>query len=210
MGESFKNVIKSIVEKNPEPLYNRGAIFIEDFEDRKKERPKSQEFQEAFPDLYDYLSQKESAKKFKVGIIHLDGIGALSRELASSGKNPLQIALTLRKMLYDGLIDIAKKMKEQPESELGQIDFLTAASRFVTIDNIVEKLGFKSFNIDNEAAKFSDVSHKRNLQTYDLLKKDNKVSEKVVKKIEEEPKPAKIVLITKQNLLDLIKKNDQI
>jgi hypothetical protein len=207
MGESFKNLIGHIQEKKREPLYNSGSIFIEKFEDSKKERPKSESLQIAHPDLYDFLLKKETAKKFKVGIIHLDAVGTLSKEFASSGKNPLQIALTLRKNLNSGLIDIAKKIKEDPLSDLGEIDFLTAASRFISSDEIIQKLGFESYDIDDgEKMKFEDSSHERNLQTYKILVKNKIITKDIVDKTKQEPRPAKIVLISKQALLSLLEK----
>ena len=204
MGESFKNLIRSTLEKKPEPLYDKEGISIQRFEDSKAEVPKSLELQEKYPELYDFLIKKNSKQDFKVGIIHLDGGGAISKKLAISGKNPLQIALTLRQMFINGLGDIARKIKENPDSDLNKISYLMAVSRFGSVESLTKKLGLETFAIDdNEELKFNSSSHKRNLQTYDILLKNMIVNEKIKKDITDDPKPAKIILISKQTLLDL-------
>ena len=204
MGESFGNLMHSVFEKKPEPLYDSEVIFVQRCEDAKKERPKSQALQKAHPDLYDFLLKKESAKKFNVGIIHLDGNGAISKELAKSGKNPLQIVIALREMFRSELLKIAEKIKENPSSDLGKIDFLTAASRLVSAESSVQQLGFEAFDIDDgEEMKFNDASHKRAGQTYEILSKKGTTDQdpKIVK-----DKPAKIILISKHALMDLLEK----
>jgi hypothetical protein len=200
MGELFKNFIHSSVEKGPRFIYDSGGVAVNRFEDSKIPRPSSRALQEAHPDLYAFLMKKEQPKNFKVGIVHIDGNGAISRGLAESGKTPIEIVFALREMFRSGLLDLAKKMKEDPSSELGQLEFLTAFSRFAS-ERIARELGFEVFEIDEEdETKYRSASHKHTKKTYEILSKKGTVKNPDSVKT----RPAKIALISRQGLLALL------
>lgn len=210
MGESFKNLI-NLTEKNPQPLYSSAGVTVERFVDAKKERPKSTEFQKAHPELYDFLTQKESIEKFNVGIIHIDGDGSISSGLASEGSNLLEIRNALKKMIYESLLDLARKMKKDPSSELGRVDYLTAYSQLVNHADIAKELGFEIFEIDmnpdmseKEKEEWDNFIVKQKNKTYEALNniKSIKDKEKVVGK-----RKAKIGLLSREALFELLEKN---
>ncbi len=198
MGESFNNLLKAVREKIAKPVYDSGGVKIVRFEDTKDKRPKSQALQKAHPELYNFLLNQKSDKKFNVGIIHLDAKGEISRELTFSGKEPAIIALNLYKRMRAELSKIAQEIKKNPSSNLGKIDFLTGVSLFAGAERAAEKLGFETFEIDDgEAIKFDSSSHGRTRQTYEAAEKMGVISE--IPNIDE--REAKIALISRQNIL---------
>ncbi len=211
MGEQFK----AFFENKPNSIYKSNGIdgiVINKFEDTKKDRPKSAEMQKAYPELYDFLMKKEGAKKFNVGILHLDGVGSLSKKLAHAGEGTHGISRELIVNLLDGLKNLAKKIKEEPESELAQLDFLTAYSRLAgenpnkksNSENLAEKLGFETFKIDEEEdIRFYDSSHRHMSDTQDIMIKKGTLSED--SKIIENSlnRPAKIALISREKILEI-------
>ena len=203
MGEGFKNSITSIFEKKPKPLYSSGAVSVERFTDAKKERPKSQALAEAYPELYAFLMKNESAKKFNVGIIHLDGNGAISEKFASTSKSPLGVLNALKETVHSDLIALAKKVKENPSSELAKIDFFTAYSRLANHEAIAKEFGFETFDIDNDEVKFDESNNKQTKRTYEALSATKPIKDlnTLVNK-----RPAKIGLMSKATLLALLEK----
>ncbi len=171
-------------------------MIVKRFEDTKVPRPASEELKLAHPELYAFLRKEKGAKSFKVGTIHLDGTGGTSRQLAESEKSAVKIALTLQDAFRASIIEIAKKMKEDPSSELGQLEFLTGFSRFVT-ERTVSDYGFEIFEIDEiDKAKYESPSHKNTSKTYKIISKQGEKST-----IPTKVRPARIVLISKEALL---------
>lgn len=210
MGESFKNFIGSSLEKKPELLFKSETVATQRFEETKAERPKSAELQKAHPELYDFLMKKENAKHFNVGIIHIDGVGAVSKKLATEGNTPLGIRNTLKDLVKRDLEKLAKTMKENPDSEIGKTEFFTAYSKLANQEGIAKELGFEIFNIDEDYySSLSDEDKKEwdkdvNKQinkTYNAINKimPMKDKEKLLNK-----RSPKIALISKEALFNLL------
>lgn len=205
MKESFNRLVGFVRQEMATPLYESGVFRVLKLEDSKAKTPKSAEFHKAYPELSDFLLHKESAKKFNVGRLHLDARAVLSKKLASEGESSVKIAHTLRSMIQSGLLDIAKKIKENPNSDLAKIEYFTGFSRFFSAEKLSQELGFEVFDIDDtEEVKFDHASHRRATQTYKILNNGESTSQaSIVRK-----RPAKIGIISRQALLALLEKEN--
>jgi len=173
------------------------------FEDSRK-RPKSEELKKAYPELYNFLLTGKPANKFKVGILHLDAKGSISNERAVAGATPINTVLRLKRLIHAGLIEIAKEMRDNPTSELGKLEYLTAGSMFFRAKRVAENLGFEIFDMDDdEEMKFKSASHENIKQTY---KKSNELgtTKRDLSKIDE--LDAKVGLISREAIMALLKK----
>ena len=206
MKENYSE--KKITKKteNFSPIYSSNGFLIERYtrDNVNSKIPESSELERSHPDLYKFLSLKTDTKNFNIGFIHIDMDGAVSKKLVSDGKNMVQIGFYLVKLLKDNLSQIAKKLKDDNFSEIGKIDFLVNISRLGSAENYLEKMGFEVFNINDteEAARFGSKSHKLVAETSDeFFEKNNiEVNLKIVK--DKKEKPAKIVLISKEVILE--------
>jgi len=205
MGESFKNLMPSIFREKHELLYKSelGSFFVEQFQ-TAKDRPTSQELEKAYPELYDFLMKKEGAKQFNVGILHIDPKGKKAKDFTKELKTGKEIIDFYKEDLSNSLASIAKEMKNNPDSDLGKIDFLTAASVLANQKRLPESLGFEIFEIDdNEKMKFKDSSHRFIPKTnkirieQGMLDKNSKSLDRAIKKA------SKIVLISREKILEL-------
>lgn len=216
MGESFKNFIVSSLEKKPELIFKSETVATQRFEETKAERPKSAELQNAHPELYDFLMKNENAKHFNVGIIHIDGVGAVSKKLAAEGNTPLGIRNTLKDLVKRDLEKLAKTMKESPDSEIGKTEFFTAYSKLANQEGIAKDLGFEIFNIDEDyysnmnkedKKEWDKDTNKQIERTYNAMNKIKPISRENIEKLLNKRAP-KIALISKQALFNLLEKSN--
>ena len=206
MGEFFKPIIKAF-EKKSTFLFDshNNTLVVERFQDAKKERPRSADLQKAHPELYDFLIKKKGAKKFNVGIFHIDGGAWISEKLALAGKNPRDIIKDLKAKVMEDFTEIAEKMKSDPSSELGELDFLTAYSVLANHESTAKELGFEIFEIDDdEEKKFDGENNKYRDKTYKAMSSVTPMKnvDQIISK-----RLAKIALISKAKILELYGKD---
>lgn len=216
-------LFKNFNIKKPEEQrwrYWGDVVVVEKFDKTSKDRPKSAEFQEAYPELYDYLMKKDGAKEFNVGLIHIDGGGYIStqfvqRELSKYDKDTLKSEEKQREILRKLFIDLqdylekgvrsdfedmARQIIVDSTGDLSKIEYFTAYSVLANKKNVASKLGFEIFEIDNEDEKKWNVEGDNSNN-----KQRNMVKEMISKfiTIKYLYQPPKIALLSRDSLLKL-------
>lgn len=186
------------------PIYNSEGFKIEKYtrDNIESKIPESSELKERHPDLFDFLSFEPNAKKYNLGFIHVDMDGAISQKLASEGKNVTQIGFHLIKLLKDNLSKIAEQLNDKNSTEISKLDFLINISRLGYAENYLNKAGFEIFNINNneERARFHTTSHQLVTETEEKLINKSSSNSQINK--EKKDKPSKIILISKEAILE--------
>ena len=215
--ESIKNHNTNKPEEARKWFYFGDVVRIEEFNEGSTERPNSVGLQKAHPELYDYLMRKEGAKKFNVALLHIDGLGMISKkfvhdELSKYDKKTLEskekqseILKKLFSDLQNKLIessqsdfkDIAKQIRYNPKGKLSEVEYFTAYSILANKQDVAKKFGFEIFKIDNDEGKFDSFSNKqRNMVKDEISKFIN------IKYLAQSPQ---IALLSKESLLELYK-----
>lgn len=215
--ESIKKINTNKPEEAREWFYFGDVVRIEGFNEGSPERPDSSELKSAHPELYDYLTRKEGAKKFNVALLHIDGLGMISKkfvhdELSKYDRKTLESEEKQREVLkklfsdlqnkliesaHSDFEDIAKQIRFNPKGKLSEVEYFTAYSILANKKDMAKTFGFEIFKINNDKGKFDSFSNKqRNMVKDEISKFIN------IKYLAQSPQ---IALLSKESLLELYK-----